>query len=163
MNILDIILLLCLIPAVISGLRKGFIAQVVSIISLVLGVWLSVKFASLVSSWLGQWIETSPQLLNVLSFVIIFVAVVAVLTAIGAIIEKTIKIIMLGWLNRLLGVIFAILKYILILSFAAIAFNALNDRFDLVSKAWLDGSAVYTAVSTVADEVFPYFKELIAK
>lgn len=37
MNILDIILLLCLIPALFSGLKKGFIAQVIAIIALVLG------------------------------------------------------------------------------------------------------------------------------
>ena len=75
MNILDIILLLCFIPAVISGLRKGFIAQVVAIISLVLGIWLSVRFASAAGAWLGQWIEASQQLLNVISFAVIFIVV----------------------------------------------------------------------------------------
>ena len=117
MNILDIILLLCFIPAVISGLRKGFIAQVVAIISLVLGIWLSVRFASAAGAWLGQWIEASQQLLNVISFAVIFIVVVFALAALGKLTEKTIKIIMLGWLNKLLGVVFSMLKCMLILGF----------------------------------------------
>ena len=75
MNILDIILLVCFIPAIISGLRKGFIAQVVAIISIVLGVWLSVKFATLAGSWISQWIEASPQVINIISFAVIFIAI----------------------------------------------------------------------------------------
>lgn len=38
MNILDFIILLCFIPAVINGLKKGFIAQVMAIIALVFPV-----------------------------------------------------------------------------------------------------------------------------
>lgn len=161
MNILDIILLLCFIPAVISGLRKGFIAQVIAIISLVLGVWLSVKFAVLAGRWLGQWIETSPQLLNGIAFALIFIIVVFALFALGKILEKTIKIIMLGWLNRLLGVLFSVLKCILIVGFLIIVFGAVNGQFHIVSEKYLAESVMYTAFRDIAYSVFPYFKRLI--
>ena len=46
MSIIDIILLICFVPAIINGARKGFISQVISIVSLVLGIWLSARFAS---------------------------------------------------------------------------------------------------------------------
>ena len=36
MSVLDIIILLFLIPALISGLKKGLIAQIVAIVSLIL-------------------------------------------------------------------------------------------------------------------------------
>ena len=161
MNILDIILLLCFIPAVISGLRKGFIAQVIAIISLVLGVWLSVKFAVLAGRWLGQWIETSPQLLNGIAFALIFIIVVFALFALGKILEKTIKIIMLGWLNRLLGVLFSMLKCILILGFICIVFESINTRYGIVPASYLDSSLLYGPFRDIAISVFPYFKELI--
>lgn len=163
MNILDIILLVCFIPAIISGLRKGFIAQVVAIISIVLGVWLSVKAATLVGSWISQWIEASPQLINIISFAIIFIAVAVLLFTIGKLIEATIKIIMLGWLNKLLGVLFSMLKCILIIGFLIIVFEAINDTFGLVPESYLSDSLLYTPFRDIADSVFPLFKELLSK
>lgn len=163
MNILDIILLVCFIPAIIGGIRKGFIAQVVAIISIVLGVWLSVKFTSIVGNWLSQWIQTSEQLINVISFAVIFIAVAVILYTIGKLLEKTIRIIMLGWLNRLLGALFAMLKCILILGFLIIIFNAINTRFGLVPASMLNESLLYAPFKDIADSVFPYFKELITK
>lgn len=163
MNILDIILLVCFIPAIISGLRKGFIAQVVAIISIVLGVWLSVKFATLVGNWISQWIEASPQLINIISFAIIFIAVAVLLFTIGKLIEATIKIIMLGWLNKLLGVLFSMLKCILIIGFLIIVFEAINDTFGLVPESYLSDSLLYAPFRDIADSVFPLFKELLSK
>ena len=163
MNILDVILLVCFIPAIISGLRKGFIAQVVAIISIVLGVWLSVKSATLVGSWISQWIEASPQLINIISFAIIFIAVAVLLFTIGKLIEATIKIIMLGWLNKLLGVLFSMLKCILIIGFLIIVFEAINDTFGLVPESYLSDSLLYTPFRDIADSVFPLFKELLSK
>ena len=163
MNILDIILLVCFIPAVIGGIRKGFIAQVVAIISIVLGVWLSVKSATLIGSWISQWIEASPQLINIISFAIIFIAVAVLLFTIGKLIEATIKIIMLGWLNKLLGVLFSMLKCILIIGFLIIVFEAINDTFGLVPESYLSDSLLYTPFRDIADSVFPLFKELLSK
>lgn len=163
MNILDIILLVCFIPAIISGLRKGFIAQVVAIISIVLGVWLSVKFATFVGNWISQWIEASPQLINIISFAIIFIAVAVLLFTIGKLIEATIKIIMLGWLNKLLGVLFSMLKCILIIGFLIIVFEAINGTFGLVPESYLSDSLLYTPFRDIADSVFPLFKELLSK
>lgn len=163
MNILDIILLVCFIPAIISGLRKGFIAQVVAIISIVLGVWLSVKSATLIGSWISQWIEASPQLINIISFAIIFIAVAVLLFTIGKLIEATIKIIMLGWLNKLLGVLFSMLKCILIIGFLIIVFEAINDTFGLVPESYLSDSLLYAPFRDIADSVFPLFKELLSK
>lgn len=162
MNILDIILLVCFIPAIISGLRKGFIAQVVAIISIVLGVWLSVKFATLAGSWISQWIEASPQVINIIAFAVIFIAVAIVLYTLGKLIEATIKIIMLGWLNKLLGVLFSMMKCILITGFIIIIFDAINSRFGLVPETYISGSLLYAPIRDIADSVFPLFKELIA-
>ncbi len=161
MNIIDIILLLCFIPAIINGIRKGFISQVISLLSLILGAWLSYKFATMVGAWLGKWIETSQELLNVISFIIIFVIVAAVLYAVGKILEKTIKIIMLSWLNKLLGVVFSVLKCAIIVGIVVILFDAINGVIPMVSKEHVDGSVLYGPLKEVVYSVFPYFKNLL--
>lgn len=162
MNILDIVLLVCLIPAVIQGLRKGFIAQVVAIISLVLGGWLAYRFTSVVTGWLGQWISASGPALDIIAFILIFAIVVTVLFLLGKILETSIKIILLGWLNRLLGLVFALFKYVLIIGLLVILFDSVNSRFDLVSDEYLDSSFMYSGIRSLSWSVFPYLKSLFA-
>lgn len=162
MNVLDIILLICFVPAIITGIRKGFIAQVISIISIVAGVWLSFRFSELLTGWLSQWIHTSHALLQIIAFIIILIVVILAFTALGKLLEATIKIILLGWLNRLLGVIFAILKYVLIIGLILVAFDWINSELGLVRESVLDSSVLYRPLINAADTIFPYFKGLLS-
>lgn len=161
MNILDIILLICFVPAVIQGFRKGFISQVIAIISIIAGVWLSVQFASPVTAWLAQYIQGSEQVLKVVSFALIFIAVAAGLAILGKLIEGTMKLIMLGWLNRLLGVIFSLIKAGLIVGLVIMAFCSLNNTFNFVSEETLSQSVLFPPLKNMAYTVFPYLKDLL--
>ena len=160
MNILDIVLLACLIPAVIQGLRKGFIAQVVAIISLILGGWLAYRFSSALTGWLGQWIEAPAAAMNIISFIIIFAIVVTLLFLLGKILEASIKIILLGWLNRLLGLIFALFKYVLVLELLPVLFDSINGKFNIVQESYLSSSVMYSGFRSIAYSIFPYLKSL---
>lgn len=161
MSILDIILLICFIPAVVQGFRKGFISQVIAIVSIIAGTWLSFRFASAVSVWIAGYIQTSEQVLKVVSFALIFFAVIALLALVGKFIEGTFKLIMLGWLNRLLGVLFSLLKTGLIVGLVIMAFCSLNSTFGFVSEETLNGSVLFPPLRDLAYTVFPYLKELL--
>ncbi|MBR4299733.1 MAG: CvpA family protein [Bacteroidales bacterium] len=159
MNILDIILLICLIPAIVQGFRKGFISQVMAIVSVIAGVWLSVKAASPVSAWLGQYIQGSEQVLKLISFVLIFIGVVFALGAICKILEGAVKLIMLDWLNRVLGMLFSLLNACLIIGLVIMAFCSLNNTFNIVSEEILNQSVLFPPLKQMAYTVFPYLKE----
>ena len=161
MNILDIIILTCFVPAVVQGLKKGFVSQVLSILSILLGVYISFRFSSMVGSWLAQYIEGSEQVLKVIAFALILLGVAAALAALSKLIEGILKIVMLGWLNKLLGVAFSLLKCSLIIGLAILLFNSFNETFRVVSEDTLNSSALYLPIKNLADTVFPYLKELI--
>lgn len=161
MNILDIILLVCFIPAVIQGLRKGFIAQAISIVSIILGVWASARFANVVSVWIAQYLTASEQVLKIVAFALILVAVFLVLGAIGKLLEATFKLVMLDWVNKLLGMVFAMLKTALIVGLVIMAFNSLNETFHFVKDSVLQESVMYPPLKKAAYEIFPYLKDML--
>ena len=161
MNILDIILLICFVPAIIQGLRKGFIAQAVSIISIVAGIWASARFADIVTEWISQYITASEQVLKLVAFALILIVVFLVLAALGKMLEGVFRLVMLGWLNKLLGVVFALLKTVLIVGLLIIAFTSLNDTFKFVQESVLNDSVLYPPLKKLAFEVFPYLKEIL--
>ena len=161
MNIVDIILLICFVPALVQGLRKGFISQVIAIISIITGVWVSARFTASASTWLAQYIEGSEQVLKVISFALIFIAVIAVMAILGRLLEGTVKLIMLGWLNRLLGMVLSLVKAGLIVGLVIMAFCSLNNTFSLVSEEVLNESVLFPPLKNMAYTVFPYLKELL--
>ena len=160
MNILDIILLICFVPAIFQGLRKGFIAQAVSIVSIIAGIWASAHFADIVAAWVAQYITASEQVLKLVAFALILVVVFIALAALGKVLEGMFKLVMLGWLNKLLGLVFALLKTGLIVGFVIIAFNSLNETFNFVQESVLNESVLYPPLKKLAYEVFPYLKDL---
>ena len=159
----DIIILICFLPAIISGIMKGFIEQAIALVSLILGAWLAFKFSTVVSGWLQPYFEVSETVLNVISFAVIMVAVVLVLFVLNKILTGVTKLVMLGWLDRLLGLVFALLKAGLLIGIAIILFDTLNVKFEFVEEKVLDESVLYAPIRDIAYVIFPYLKELLLK
>jgi len=162
MNILDAIILICLIPALIQGLRKGFISQAISIVSVIVGIWASARFANLVADWVAQYITASEQVIKVVAFALILVVVFIALGLLGRLLENILNFAFLGWLNKLLGVIFSLLKAFLIIGLIILAFNSLNNAFGLVKPEVINDSVLYGPVKNLADTIFPYIKNMLA-
>ncbi len=163
MNALDIIILLCFIPAIITGLKKGLVTQIFEIVSVIAGAWLSYRFSGLLCKYLAPYIETSEPILHIIAFVIIMIVAVLFFRLIGKGVETIVKLVLLGWLNKLLGVVFAILKVGLILGLIIIVFNTINAQVGIVKEEVLSSSVLYEPLKNAAYSVFPYFKELLTK
>ena len=143
MNVIDIIILICCVPALVQGFRKGFISQAVSLVSLVLGAWLAFKFSEPVGEWLKSFADVNGVILQVL------------------LAQNLVKVVMLGWLDKLLGMTFALLKMLLVLGLVIICVDAINSTLSLIPSETLDDSVLYHPIKSAADVVFPYLKELI--
>ena len=163
MHTLDIILAICFVPALIRGISKGFIEQAMAFAAFFLSVWMAFRFSSLAALWLKPRLEVNDTLLNVIAFVLVLVAVSVAMVLLGKLLSKFIKVVMLGWLDKLLGVLFGFLFTALILGVAIVSFDALNTRFALVAAEKLDSSVLYTSLRATAWFLFPYLKELIVR
>jgi len=161
MNIIDVIILICLVPAVFQGYRKGFISQAISIVSLVVGIWASARFADMVTAWIAQYITASEPVLKLVAFALILILVFLALGLIGRLLESILNFAFLGWVNRLLGIVFSLLKTLLIIGLVIILFNSLNSNIGLVKPETLADSALYQPIKNLADVVFPFIKSLL--
>jgi membrane protein required for colicin V production len=126
-------------------------------------VWASARFSAVVSTWAAQYISVSDQALKIISFALILVAVFIILGLIGKLLEGVFQLVMLGWLNRLLGVVFALLKAFVIIGILILVFNSLNDTFNIVKPSVMSDSVLYPYISKAANEIFPYIKDILKK
>ena len=132
---LDIILAICLSAALIQGIIKGFTEQVIALVAIIAGTWTAYKFTGLVCSMLQPYLNMSDRILHVIVFILMIVAVILVLHLLGKVIKASIDFVMLGWLDKLLGAVFAVLKASLVLGILIILFNTLNSAFNIVPES----------------------------
>ena len=164
MSTLDIIILLCFLPAIVTGIHKGFIAQVISLVSLWLGVWLAFHFSDIACTWLSQYLTgVSETVLHIAGFLLVFVIVAVLLFLVGRLLKGLSKMVALGWLDWVLGILFALFKAALLIGLVLILFDTLNLKFDIVPEDKLSDSALYAPVRDFAYKVFPYLKALLFK
>lgn len=161
MGILDIVLLVCFIPAIVQGISKGFVKQVISTVSILVGAWAAFRFSSMLSKWLSQYIALDPKIMNIIAFAIVVILAVLLLFWLGELLTKVIKVSALGWLNTILGIIFGIIKVGLILGLVIMVFEGLNTKFGFVKPGVLDDASVYQLLKTSAQNIFPYLKSFV--
>ena len=166
MNILDIIILICCLPILISGYKKGFIKQAISILALLIGVWIASGLGDTVGSWVYPVFkncEHPEQMANLAGFALVLVVALLSIGLIGKLVEKLILIVVPSWCNTLLGVALAALQALLLLSVLFYIFQILNKIYfftDLKSALFAD-STFYPMIESFADALLPSIQQFI--
>ena len=163
MATLDIILLCCFIPGIIRGLSKGFLEQALALAGIVLSVWAAFRFSTLVCTWLQPYVKISETTLNVLSFALILLVISLLVVLVAKLLTKVAELAMLGWLDKTLGLVFALAVNALVIGVVIILFDTVNAKFAFVKPEVLDASVVYTTLRDLSYLVFPYLKSFFFK
>lgn len=143
-----------------KGCRRGLILEIASIVGLIAGIYMAIKFSGFVAGKLDPYLDISEQWLGVISFVITFIGVVFLVNILGKILEKTIKMVALGMINRIAGSLFSVLKTALIMSFLLFFLNQFDSVFDILSEETKEKSLFYEPIQKVAPNILPVMKDL---
>ena len=163
MGVIDIVIVCFFLPALFFGIKNGMVKQLVALAVIYFGIVLSLRFATTVSQWVLEHVKMTEFWAKAVSFILIFFAVALLLSLFGRIIEKIIKITLLGWLNKLLGVVMTFILTILLLSVVVYLVDSANNLLEFIPKEKLEESRFYPALLQLSQEVFPHFKELFSK
>jgi len=161
MGTFDIIILVCFLPAIYLGIKNGLVKQLISLCVIFFGIKLSLQFSEPVAAWLIEHFEMKEFVGKLISFIVIFLVVCIVFSLIGKIIEKIIQITLLGWLDKLLGIVLSIAVFALAISVLIYLFDLVNSNLQLVEQAKIAESKFYPHLLNLAKEAFPRIKEIL--
>lgn len=143
MSKIDIILALPLLWGAFIGFKKGLILELASLVGLILGIYGALKFSDYTAQQLSDNFEISPEWMGLLSFLLTFIIIVVLIFLLAKILDKALKMVALGLVNRILGLIFGVIKYALIVSVLMYFFHNLNQRFAFVSESIMQESLLW--------------------
>jgi len=162
MNYIDLIIAILLVWGIFVGFKNGLIIEVASLAALLLGIFGAIHFSDLTANFLVTSLNVTTQYINLIAFAVTFVGIVIVVHLLAKMIDKLVKAVALGFVNRLLGMVFGLIKYAFIISIILVIINAINRNVTFISKEKIENSILYKPLSSFAPGIFPYldFQEI---
>lgn len=162
---IDIAFLIILAMAAFKGFSRGLIMAVFSFAALFIGLAAALKLSSVVANYFKDSDALPSHWWPVIAFAGVFLAAVFIVKAAGGLVEKTVQLALLGWVNRIGGFLVYAVLYTLLFSVALFFLTQL----EVVTDAAKGKSMVYSYIEpwgpwTIAGlaKVIPAFKDVFA-
>jgi membrane protein required for colicin V production len=159
MNLLDLLILIPIVWGCIRGFSKGLIIELATLAGMVLGIIAAYYFSERVSDFFSGYFTIGPSSMKILSYVLIFLAVLLISWIIGKIITKLVDMVMLGWLNKLLGAIFGLLKGVLVSAIIVLAIVYFDKNEKLITRQAKEKSMFFRALSAIIPDYILYYEK----
>ncbi len=154
---IDIIFAILIIIAIVKGYQKGLIVALFSIIALVAGLAAAVKLSAVVAMYFQNNTTVTLKWLPVLSFALVFIVVVFIVHLGGKLIQKTFEMALLGWANRIGGILLYIALYAIIFSICMFYLEKIN----LFEKTTITASHTYPYIAPLGPKVIDGIGKMI--
>jgi membrane protein required for colicin V production len=137
MNPFDILIAIILGFCLIRGIFRGLVKELSSIVGVMAGYYAAYSYYLYVAKLIAKYLSLTAYS-QIISFLIIFCGVFLIISILGVIIKYLLNISFLGWVDRICGAGFGLIKGFLIASILFIAFTAfLPKDSTLIKKSFL--------------------------
>lgn len=155
--VIDILFGILLLLAIVKGWRRGLVIAVFSVIALVVGLAAAMKLSTVVAAWLKDSTSISVQWLPFLSFAIVLIGVILLIRWGANLIEASLEVTLMGWVNRLGGMVLYVLLYTL--AFSVVLFYA--TQLKLLNEDTIVQSVTYSKIQPLGPMVIDTFGRLV--
>lgn len=146
-NLTDIILLLILIVSFFIGYSRGFIKESLALSGWILSGWISINYYALLAIHIRKLIN-HQIIADAISFGALFLSIVILTTIITHIISSNIKNSLLSPLDKLLGIIFSIIRSLLIISIISIGLQQTIWEEKSIPE-WIKNTYTYSIIDPI--------------
>ena len=159
MNVIDVVAFIILTYGVLRGLNKGLIIEISGILAFALGLMGAFKFSNLGSKIFSNLVDWNPKAIQLVCFIALFLIITYLISLIAKMITKTLKLIALGWLNRIFGALFGFIKWSIIISALFIVANEINTFVTVFPNSIFENSKIYPFLADFGSFLFDWVTE----
>ena len=163
---IDIVFAILVVLAVLKGFSRGLIVALFSFAAIIIGLAAAMKFSTAIAGWLENSTHITKQWLPFIAFILVMIGVVIVIRIVANIIQKAVEVLLMGWINKLGGVILYLALYITV--YSVLLFYV--TRMHLLTNATIETSKTYAFIETWGPKavngfsfVIPFFKDMFAE
>lgn len=158
MDYLDILILIPLVYGAWKGFSHGFIIEIAMLVGLVLGVYAAIRFSGYMEAFLNEFVNLSSAHLSYVALGVTFLLVLITVYLLGKLLTGMAETLAMGVMNKLLGTLFGILKYFVILCVLLLIWDALDDKFRFISEETKDNSLFFKPFLNFAQRIYHFVR-----
>ena len=143
MTLLDFIILLPIVWLCIRGFMKGLIIELATLAGMALGILAAYYFAADLQALMQDYFSLSEKGTRIVAYILIFLVVLFTVWLIGKLVEKSVDLMAMGWLNKLLGAIVGIIKGVVIVCVALYLVEKYDTRQKVIKPEVKEKSMFY--------------------
>jgi len=149
MNPFDVFIIIVLGYSIVRGLFRGLVKEVSSIFGVLGGFYAAYSYYPVMAKILAGLV-VNVSYLNILSFLVIFCSVLIIISILGVVIKYLLNVAFLGWIDRLCGVFFGLIKGVLIVTVLFIILTTfLPKGASLIKKSVLAPHVIWVSEKMV--------------
>lgn len=145
---IDVVISLLLLFAFYKGYKKGAVIAIFSFVAVILALYAGLELVGETSKWIEATFDFRSKFLPFISFLLVFIGVILVVRVTAYLIDKFLKLVFLGFVNKLAGGVIGLLIMSVIVSGVIWLFNQIH----LISPETKSKSLLFTYV----EEVYPF-------
>lgn len=163
---IDLLVVVLLVLALIKGWQKGFIVGIFSFLAFLIGLAAAIKLSTVAATYIGDAVNISQRWLPVVAFAVVFLVVVLLVRLGAKALEGVVNIAMLGWANKLGGILLFALLYLFVFSillFYATQVNLINPESAQASVTYPYLQPLGPKVVNALGAILPFFKDMFGE
>ncbi|MBN09634.1 MAG: hypothetical protein CMC79_04610 [Flavobacteriaceae bacterium] len=153
-NWIDVICLITISYGCIIGYKKGLIKELAGFFSVFLGILGVIKFSNSLSLIIEGFLDWHHLVIYLLSCIIIFSLIIYTISIIAKILTKTLQLAALGFINRIVGLFFGGLKWIIILTTFIFIISEINQRISIINNELTESSVIFNTLYSLGETVY---------
>jgi membrane protein required for colicin V production len=136
LNLLDLILLVILVVSVVTSAMKGFVRELMGIVSLIVAIVLGSWFYRVAGTPFKEVVK-NENIALFLGFAIVFLGTILGGALVARVVQKLIKFAKIQWFDRFLGAAFGFIRGWLVGSIVFLVLTSFNLQADQVKNSRL--------------------------
>jgi membrane protein required for colicin V production len=163
---IDIIFILILLYAIFKGYSKGLIVAIFSFFAFIIGLAAALKLSTKVAIYLEKSTSTTSHWMPIVSFFIVMFIVIFVVRLGAVVVEKTIDLALMGWVNKLGGI--ALYASLYLMFYSVVLFYA--DKMSIIEPETIASSSTFAFIKPWGPTVIngfgaaiPWFKNMFTQ
>ncbi len=151
---IDILLAIPLAWGLIRGFMRGLVFELAMLAAITIASMGSFYLAKKVSVMLAETIPMTGNWLAILSHVLVFGIIFVLIWFLGKALTNIVSSVGLGFINRLLGGIFGLCKWMILVSILVFLIQRFDPGFKILSRDKRDASWLYKPIAAVSESLY---------
>ena len=163
MNYLDIIINLVLFYGLFKGFTRGLIIEAASLLSIIIGIFGALTFTPIIETLLSYFLTDDKLPSSIIIFTASLIIIVIGINFFARNLTKFVKLVSLGGINKILGGVFGVSKYILLIGFLFVFVDQFSFMFEFFESNFLEESVMFESLKNVGYYIIQLLESKDAK